>query len=57
MEENNTNNIQIIDGRMVDIDKLSAEEVDTLISKIDEKIKLIEEELEKAILENESEAI
>ncbi len=57
MEENNTNSIQIIDGRMVDIDKLSSEEVDTLISKIDEKIKLIEEELEKAILENESEAI
>ncbi len=57
MEENNTNSIQIIDGRMVDIDKLSSEEVDTLISKIDEKIKLIEEELKKAILENESEAI
>ena len=56
MENNNVSNIQLIDGKMVDIDKLSSQEADTLISKVDEKIQKVEEELKKLILDDESEA-
>ena len=56
MENSNESNIQLIDGKMVDIDKLSSQEADALISKVDEKIKKVEDELKKLIFEQESEA-
>lgn len=57
MEDNNVSNIQLIDGKMVDIDKLNSEEAYALADKIDEKIKLVEEELKKLILDDEGEVV
>lgn len=57
MEDNNISNIQLIDGKMVDIDKLNSEEAYALADKIDEKIKLVEEELKKLILDDEGEVV
>lgn len=54
MENNENNSIQLIDGRMVDISKLSAKEAAELLAKVEEDIKAVEAELKKRLLESEA---
>ena len=57
MAYDDVSSVQFINDRKVDIEKLNSEEADALITEIDEKVKNIEEELEKILFGDESEAI
>lgn len=56
MEYNEESSMQFIDGKMVDIDKLSADEADALIVKVEEEMERVENELKSLIYGDEEEA-
>ena len=57
MAYDDVSSVQFIDGRKVDIEKLSSEEADALLDVVEKEIQAIEENLEKLLLDEESEAI
>ena len=45
--------IFLFDGQMVDVSKLSLEQIDEMIKKVDSKIRRLEDELNESLFEEE----